>query len=54
VVDFDGDKGDLFPSLASVLCANLNEGETFEMVKVTYDLLRLLMPIADPFYKKCS
>jgi hypothetical protein len=52
VVDFDGDTCDLFPVLAKVISANLNQGETFEMMKATYSILKTVMPVSDPIYKK--
>jgi hypothetical protein len=52
VVDFSGEKDDLFPILAERICRHMNRGETFEMMKATYNLLRIAESVSKPIYQK--
>jgi hypothetical protein len=52
IVDFSGEKNDLFPTLAERINQHMNQGETFKMMKATYNLLRVAESISKPIYIK--
>jgi hypothetical protein len=52
IVDFSGEKDDLFPALAELICRHMNQGETFELMKATYHLLCVAGSVSKPIYQK--
>ncbi|SHH88662.1 SseB protein N-terminal domain-containing protein [Sporobacter termitidis DSM 10068] len=52
IIDFDGEKSELFPDLTKLICPYINQDETFEMMKATYELLEAAALKSAPVYKK--
>jgi len=52
LIDFDGKKNALFPSAAKVVSSYIKQGEPFEIVKATYDLLHKAASLCQAVYIK--
>jgi len=52
VLDFDGDRKLLFPSVAKVVESFMRPGESFELMKADYSLLQRAQDLAVPVYLK--
>lgn len=50
VIDFDGDRRDLFPKLAEVIKPHMSAGESFELMKAEGDVMKSIEGRIMPFY----
>lgn len=52
LLDFDGDRKELFPLVARAVQPFMNPGESFELVKADFELLQRAEAISAPVYQK--
>ena len=52
IIDFDGEKSDLFPSLAKVISPHIEYGGYYEMMKATYNLLNAAAAVSKPVFQR--
>ena len=54
IVDFDGERSEIFPALAKVICKHFTNEVNYEMMKATYKLLNAADSVAGPIYQRCQ
>jgi hypothetical protein len=54
LVDFDGERSALFPEITKLIRPYMKPGDTFELMKTTYDLLQCAASLGSPIYSNSA